>query len=130
VADNLNPLFFEVIEFEYEVRNINDLESYPPFILDIYDKDVGTFGDNEDFLGRAIIEPEECGDSLIILNEDDPKDKIPIKPKWHPIKFRSDGPSQGAILVSFSVSDLDFAYKFDPRRVDLRSRVEFKEMNV
>ena len=59
IEDNTNPLYYEVIEFEYEVRDINDLESYPPFLLDLYDRDEG-FLDSDDFLARAIIEPEEC----------------------------------------------------------------------
>jgi hypothetical protein len=37
IEDNTNPLYFEVIELEYEVRDINDLDSYPPFIFDVFD---------------------------------------------------------------------------------------------
>ena len=52
-------MYYEVLEFEYEVRDINDLESYPPFLLDLYDRDEGML-DSDDFLARAIIEPENC----------------------------------------------------------------------
>jgi hypothetical protein len=37
IEDNLNPLFYECLELEYEVRDINDLNSYPPFIIDVWD---------------------------------------------------------------------------------------------
>ena len=39
IEDNNNPLYYEVIEMDYEVRDINDLYSYPPFIFDVFDKD-------------------------------------------------------------------------------------------
>jgi len=60
VDDNNNPLFYEVLELDYEVAAIDDLESYPPFIFDCYDHDDGVFDSTPDFLGRAIIEPEDC----------------------------------------------------------------------
>jgi hypothetical protein len=39
IEDNNNPLYYEVIEMDYEVRDINDLYSYPPFIFDVFDED-------------------------------------------------------------------------------------------
>ena len=60
VEDNNNPLFYEVLELDYEVDNPDDLESYPPFIFDCYDTDAGVLDSTDDFLGRAIIEPEDC----------------------------------------------------------------------
>ena len=39
IEDNNNPLYYEVIEMDYEVRDINDLYSYPPFIFDVFDQD-------------------------------------------------------------------------------------------
>lgn len=60
VEDNNNPLFYEVLELDYEVAAIDDLESYPPFIFDCYDHDKELFDSTPDFLGRAIIEPEDC----------------------------------------------------------------------
>jgi len=41
IEDNCNPLFYEVLELDYEVRDINDLKTYPPFIIDIFDHDAG-----------------------------------------------------------------------------------------
>jgi Ca2+-dependent lipid-binding protein len=60
VEDNNNPLFYETLELDYEVDKMDDLESYPPFIFDVYDHDDDLFDSTPDFLGRAIIEPEDC----------------------------------------------------------------------
>ena len=64
IEDNTNPLYYEVLELEYEVRDINDLESYPPFIFDVYDQDEELLDSSDDYLARAIIEPENCEISL------------------------------------------------------------------
>lgn len=56
IDDNTNPLFFEVVELEYEVRKMNDLSGYPPFIIDLYDRDYGLL-ETDDYLGRAVIQP-------------------------------------------------------------------------
>ena len=37
IEGNNNPLFYEVVELNYEVEDKDDLESYPPFIIDCYD---------------------------------------------------------------------------------------------
>jgi len=37
-----------------------DVETYPPFIFDIFDEDDGLFDSTPDFLCRAIVEPENC----------------------------------------------------------------------
>jgi hypothetical protein len=55
-----NPLFYEVLELEYEVEDFNDFTSYPPFIFDCYDYDNEVLDTSPDFLGRSIIEPEDC----------------------------------------------------------------------
>jgi len=60
IEDNNNPLYYEVLELEYEVRDVNDLESYPPFIFDVYDHDDDLMDSSDDYLARAIIEPEDC----------------------------------------------------------------------
>ena len=65
VEDNCNPLFYQTIEMEYEVRDINDPYSYPPILMDVYDHDNDLFDQTDDFLGRAIIEPEDLGESLV-----------------------------------------------------------------
>lgn len=67
VEDNCNPLFYDTLELEYEVNDEKDLYSYPPFIFDVYDHDDGLFDSTPDFLGRAIVEPEDCA----IIMEDE-----------------------------------------------------------
>jgi len=73
VDDNNNPLFYETVELMYEVDKIDDLESYPPFIFDVYDHDDGVFDSTPDFLGRAIIEPEDCAIKMFDGNRKDKK---------------------------------------------------------
>ena len=50
IEDNLNPLYYECLQLEYEVRDINDKDSYPPFIIDVWDKDDDLFDNDDDFL--------------------------------------------------------------------------------
>lgn len=57
IEDNVNPLYYEVVELDYEVRDIDDLSSYPPFILDVFDEDAELLDSTDDFLARAIIDP-------------------------------------------------------------------------
>ena len=47
----MNPLFYELLEANYEANSIEDL---PPFIIDVFDKDFGIL-DTDDFICRAII---------------------------------------------------------------------------
>lgn len=59
--ENNNPLFFEVKELTYEVRNINDLSTYPPIIVEIFDRDENFIvRDTNDYIGRAVIKPSEA----------------------------------------------------------------------
>lgn len=55
-----NPLYYEVLDLEYEVEDYDDLLSYPPIIVDCYDYDDDVLDASPDFLGRAMIEPEDC----------------------------------------------------------------------
>jgi hypothetical protein len=55
---------------EYEVRDETDVWSFPPFILDVFDQDDELFDRSDDYLARGIIEPEECGESLVLLTID------------------------------------------------------------
>jgi hypothetical protein len=82
---------------EYEVRDINDPESYPPFILDAYDHDDEILDSSPDFLGRAMIEPED-ENCVLVYEKDFKNDKeleIPVKPTWHPIKYQEGEPACG-----------------------------------
>jgi len=60
ITDTTNPLFYQVVEFDYEVEKMRDLTTFPPFILDVYDYDDDLFDKEPDFLCRAIIPPTEC----------------------------------------------------------------------
>jgi hypothetical protein len=60
VEDNCNPLFYETIELSYEVDDMDDLYTYPPFIFDIFDYDDDLFDSTPDYLCRCVVEPEEC----------------------------------------------------------------------
>jgi hypothetical protein len=46
------------------------------------------------------------------------------------MRFAEGEPVSGEILVSFSVSEIDYNYVMPAESVDLRGRVEFKEMDV
>jgi hypothetical protein len=46
------------MELEYEVRDVDDLSSYPPLIFDVWDEDAGRLN-TDDYLGRAIIYPSD-----------------------------------------------------------------------
>ena len=142
VEDNNNPLFYECIELNYEVDDQKDLESYPPFIFDIFDHDDDIFDSTPDFLCRAIVEPEDCGISLLEQSQFERckehqqehcqlcahlNEEIPSEPKWWPCYFTPGTPQCGEILVSFSVTDLDYNYPCTPNEVDLMSRVETNE---
>jgi hypothetical protein len=55
IDDNLNPLFYETLELSYEAISIKDM---PPFLLDVYDWDMGPMGD--DFIARCTISIDEA----------------------------------------------------------------------
>ena len=91
IEDNCNPQFYQTLEMEYEVRDIKDPESYPPFLFDVYDEDNDFMDTTDDFLGRCQIEPEVCqaGGSLVLQSEfeKDKSKEIPMTPQWHKFYF-------------------------------------------
>ena len=89
IEDNNNPIFNEYLKVP-AVETYGGETDLPPFVLDIFDKDAIT----DDYIGRAL----DYIDEAAVGNTID----IP-KPKWHPVRTRPDGPTQGEILVSFSV---------------------------
>ena len=125
IEDNNNPLYYECLELDYEVRDINDLESYPPFILDVWDEDNDITDSTDDYLARAIVEPEDCSIVLQSAFETDRTKEIPDTPRWHPLFYAPGEPKSGEILVSFSVSQLDYNFMNPPHNVNLAARVEF-----
>lgn len=105
VDDNNNPLFYECVELDYDVASQDDLETYPPFILDVFDNDDGIFDRTDDFLGRALINPVEAS---IKMQEEFQEckqhgqrqcllcfkllEEVPKLPKWHPIRYEPGSP--------------------------------------
>jgi len=79
------------------------IEDAPPIILNIWDKDEGTF-DSDDFLGRAVINLTEAS-----LTKDD---TIPL-PKWHKVVmgFTEKEQSIGEVLCSFALVEDDYNFK-------------------
>jgi hypothetical protein len=65
VDDNNNPLYYKAIDLDYEVDDPNDLESYPPFIFDIFDHDDDLFDSTPDYMCRAVVEPEDCAITML-----------------------------------------------------------------
>lgn len=136
--DNNNPLYFEVIELNYEVRDINNKHCYPPFIIDVYDRDENFLKNSNDFLGRCMIRPEDA--SIRIQKEfenctrhnkkqcdycqdERTESEIPAVPKWHPIRYAEGEPTKGQVLISFTATRNDYIYEYDSQAVDLRTKV-------
>jgi hypothetical protein len=82
-------------------------ETAPPIVLNIWDKDFGIVGSEDDFMGRAVIPIEDSAHSQ--------DDSIPI-PKWHKIRmgFNENDPSLGEILVSFSITSDQYEFTQRP----------------
>jgi hypothetical protein len=47
------------LELNYEVEDINNKETWPPFIMDIYDQDYEFMTEEVDYIGRCVVEPED-----------------------------------------------------------------------
>ena len=126
VENNLDPMFYELIELNIDFNKGEDL---PPFVFDVYDVDKALIGkDDRDYLGRAIVDLKDIAHSHIIENDDEEreetiidsngierqikyiKDRVDLKPevhKWHPIKYSAGGASSGKILVSMILCEAD-----------------------
>jgi hypothetical protein len=112
----LNPLFYETIEVSIEA---NTVETMPPFILDIYDWDMGPMED--DFLSRCLIPISEAAYST---------DNVIPRPKWHLCRLNPNSPPCGEILVSFSIVEDDFNFKIPLNYLNLKEQVNFQEFTV
>ena len=92
-------MYYECLELDFEVEKTNDVETYPPFIFDIYDHDDGILDHTDDFLGRAIIEARNANilmeDDIGIKNKKKSMAEIDIEPKWHNIHFKLGDPACG-----------------------------------
>lgn len=110
VEDNLNPIFYDTLDLLIESNTQSPLDM-PPFIFEVWDSD--KLGD--DFMCRAVIPVSEAAYTE--------KDSIPT-PKWHPLRYKKNGPVSGEILLSFSIVDDDFTFKTPLKYVDLNNFVE------
>jgi len=87
IKDNLNPIFYETLEVHFE---FDKLETAPPVVLDLFDKDYGVL-DSDDYLGRAQIFLNDASliNQTLDSNSDEFNEKarytIP-KPKWHDVR--------------------------------------------
>lgn len=131
IEGNNNPLFYEVVELNYEVENPADPESYPPFIFDCYDRDSDLLDSTDDFIGRALIEPEDC--ALVTQKEleeaNDDELQLTTEPRWHPFHPAPGEPTAGEVLVRFVVVEYDYAFKQSPQHVNLHEMVDTSEYN-
>jgi hypothetical protein len=98
-------------------------DTAPPVILNIYDSDAGSFMDDDDFLGRAIVDLRDCS-----LEEGD---ALP-DPRWHKLVmgFDKDAPSMGEILCSFALVEDDFNFRTPLNYMKLEDEIEYKEQEV
>lgn len=72
----------------------------PPFILDVYDWDMGPMGD--DYIARCTVNISDA----VYSTDDEIK-----KPQWYGCKLKPDAPVAGEILCSFSIVEEDFNFK-------------------
>jgi hypothetical protein len=76
VENNLDPMFYELIELNIDFNKGEDL---PPFVFDVYDVDKALIGkDDRDYLGRAIVDLKDIAHSHIIENDDEEREETII----------------------------------------------------
>ena len=117
IEDNNNPIFMSTLEVYSQFMH---RDQAPPLILNIYDSDAGSMMDSDDFLGRAIIDLNDCS-----LSEGD---QIP-DPRWHRLVMGTDknAPAMGEILCSLALVEDDFNFKIPLNYMKLEEHIEYKE---
>lgn len=128
MENTLNPIFFEARDFDTQYWK---LESAPPIVLDVFDKDSGIMDSEDDFLGRAVIKLTD--ESVHELSNDDENLNTPPEPKWHPLKssFHKDAPTRGYVLASFARVDCDAAFEVrNPEHVQLSKHITFRDYTI
>jgi len=97
----------------------------------VYDHDDGLLDNSDDFLGRAIIEPEDCAiiTQDMLEQHDNDELKVPVEPRWHPFHFAPGEAKCGEVLVAFSVVEHDYNFMLKPDNVDLHTRVDTREFD-
>ena len=104
IEDSLNPIYFETIELQYDMA---DLDQAPPIVLNIWDRDAGVTDFTDDYLGRAVIYLDKAATNLEDAEKDEKirDNKVP-KPRWEKIRmgFDDSQPACGEVLCSFIVA--------------------------
>lgn len=118
------------------VYDMDTIETAPPIIMDLWDKDVNLIAkDSYDFLGRCTIYLHEASTNLNdpdrATDEKANCNRVP-KPKWHPIKMGFDEklPTTGEVLCSFVVARDDFDFNTPVKRYNLAEFVPMKEYSI
>ena len=119
IEDNLNPIFYEAIETNYDMPEPPqqmDIEfdghNAPPIVLNLYDKDEDLLDlDGDDFLGRAMIKLSEASIVRTMYDSKENCNKIP-QPKWHDLKagFQEHLPACGQVLCSFAIVEQKYKW--------------------
>jgi len=128
IEDNLNPIFYDVVEVHYDLLS---LEACPPIVLDVWDTDVGFFDGTDDFLGRAVVYLNEAAVVDPVRHPDADLDKPP-QPKWHDLRVGSDPnlPTCGQVLCSFAVVEADYRFAKPYKLVRLADEVKTAEFKL
>ena len=134
VEQTNNPIYYEVKDFMLE---FNELDDAPPIILNFYDTDEGgmfsLLGDDDDYMGRAIIFLDQIGDpkdDSTQLATLDRIDSIP-HPTWYPVKFSMNSgwsEDNGArVLVSFAQCEFHESFALPPDEITLNGVTEIPQ---
>jgi hypothetical protein len=76
INDSTNPQFYQMVELIYLVHDHENFDTYPPFILDVYDKDDDLLDSTSDYLARAIIYPKDASMIGVLHKEDNGSKQI------------------------------------------------------
>lgn len=61
IEDSLNPIYFETLEMLYDLA---DIETAPPIVMNIWDRDSGIMRESYDFLGRCTVPLDKAASNL------------------------------------------------------------------
>ena len=83
INDTLNPIFYDVAEFQLDAI---DIENAPPVILTLFDTDEGLFDSGDDYLGSAVIHLKDAATKTKDQDGSDELQTPPEIPQWHDFK--------------------------------------------
>lgn len=109
-----------------------DLETAPPVVFNIWDRDEDLLDSTDDYLGRAVIYLNEASSNLSENNgngDDDAYCNSMPKPKWHDIRvgFDETQPACGQVLCSFIIARDDFDFQTPAKYMDLDALIPKKD---